>query len=113
MTSPDRTALLTALIRCERPLDELREALSALPPDATPVVMLTREDIAALLRRFQAGKLSAEAVALWAAMVECREDIEFDPRHEPAIADALYDLANPEEPLDEMADDVLALLGQR
>ncbi|MCH8684508.1 hypothetical protein [Pedomonas mirosovicensis] len=109
----DRRALVTSLIRLDAPLGNLRDALAALPMDATPVATLTRADIAAIVQRFQAGEITAGDVELWATLVECREDIAFEARFEPAIADALYDLANPEGPLEDLADDVLALLGQR
>ena len=109
----DRQTLVTSLIRLDAPLGNLRDALAALPMDATPVATLTRADIAAVVRRFQAGNISGGDVELWATLVECREDITFEPRFEPAIADALTDLANPEGPLEDVAEDVLSLLGQR
>ncbi|MGK2285047.1 hypothetical protein [Pedomonas sp. V897] len=113
MAAPqDRTALLAALIRCDTPLAPIRDALAALPLEATPAATLTRADIAAVLDRYEQGALTAGEVALWASLVECREDIQFEPRHEPVIADALYDLANQEAlPLPDILEDVRFLLG--
>lgn len=108
----DRSALLAALIRHEQPLDRVVMALADLPPDTTPAATLTRMDISAILDRYVLGELSAADVSRWAALVECREDIEFEPRHEEVIADALYDLSNPDIlPLADILDDVRFLLG--
>jgi len=80
--------------------------------DGPPVATLTRKDIAAIVRRHMAGLLAATEVAQWANLVECREDIEFEQRHEAAIADALFDLANPDiqGQLVDIGADVLALV---
>ena len=108
----DRAALLAALIRYETPLDEVVMGLAALPMDAAPAATLTRLDISAVLDRFVLGELTAADVARWAALVECREDIQFEPRHEEVIADALYDLSNQDVlPLPDILDDVRFLLG--
>lgn len=108
----DRSALLAALIRHENPLDKVVMGLAELPMDATPAATLTRLDISAILDRYVLGELTALDVARWAALVECREDIQFEPRHEEVIADALYDLANQDIlPLSEILDDVRFLLG--
>jgi len=108
----DRSALLAALIRHENPLDKVVMGLAELPMDATPAATLTRLDISAILDRYVLGELTAADVARWAALVECREDIQFEPRHEEVIADALYDLANQDIlPLSEILEDVRFLLG--
>ncbi|HEY4545287.1 MAG TPA: hypothetical protein VIG90_02510, partial [Pedomonas sp.] len=91
---------------------EVVRGLAELPMDATPAATLTRLDISAILDRYVLGELTAADVARWAALVECREDIQFEPRHEEVIADALYDLANQDIlPLSEILEDVRFLLG--
>ena len=108
----DRASLLTALIRYETTLDEVVMKLAALPTDPTPAATLTRLDISAILDRYVLGEFTAADVARWAALVECREDIQFEPRHEEVVADALYDLANQDIlPLSEIIEDVRFLLG--
>lgn len=108
----DRSALLAALIRHESPLDKVVMGLAELPTDPTPAATLTRADISAILDRYVLGELTATDVARWAALVECREDIQFEPRHEEVVADALYDLANQDIlPLPDILDDVRFLLG--
>ena len=49
-----------------------------------------------LRERAIAAELSAEQVKDWANAIEGRDDIEFDPQDEKAVADAIFLLANPE-----------------
>jgi hypothetical protein len=67
----------------------------------TPAVVLTAENVLAVLRRFQAGALTAAEVEDWADLIECREDIDYLPDDE--VLEAIYLLANPvlNGPLDE------------
>ena len=108
----NRRAILESLLRFDQPLPELEAALASLDEDSAPAATLTRSHIALVVRRFEVGLLEAEAVARWADLIECREDIEFEARHEPAVADALFDLANPDlqGPLAEISADVLAVV---
>ena len=105
----DRAAALAALIAFDRPLGALQSVLEALPLETAPAPVATvrRKDIESVLRRFLARELTEADVEIWAELVECRDDLEFEPRHEEAVADALYDLANPESRFDEIANDVL------
>lgn len=47
-----------------------------------------------VLRRWQSGVLTDEEVEEWANLVEVRDDLDHDPA-DPAVADAIFDLANP------------------
>ena len=107
----DRPALLAALIAFDRPLAEIAAGLDVLDPLARPVATVRREDVVAVLRRYLAGQLDSGSVSAWAALVECREDLEFEPRHAEAVSDALTDLAYPEGELSDVAEDLLAYLG--
>ncbi|TFI59104.1 hypothetical protein E2493_06150 [Sphingomonas parva] len=108
----DRAAAISALIAFDRPLGELRAVLDGLSGEsAGAVAVVRRDDIAAVLRRFLAGKIAAGEVEAWACLVECRDDLEFEPRHEEDVADALYDLSDPEGGLDRLAPELLARLG--
>jgi hypothetical protein len=105
-------AVLSSLVRFDRPLAELEQALADLEPQGKPGATLTRKDITGVVRRHLAGLIGAQEVARWASLVESREDIEFEPRQEPAVADAIFDLANPDlqGALAAIAPDVLASL---
>jgi hypothetical protein len=108
----DRVAALAALIAFDRPLGALQSTLDALPLEnaPAPLAVVRRKDIESVIRRFLARALSEADVEIWAELVECRDDVEFEPRHEEAVADALYDLANPESRFEDVANDVLARL---
>jgi len=105
-------AVLLSLLRFDQPLADIEAAVGDLDGEATSVAILTRNDICLVIRRHLAGLLGADEVARWATLIECRDDIEFEPRHEPAVADALFDLANPDlqGPLSDIGSDVLAML---
>lgn len=106
----DRRFILASLIRFDRPIAELEALIGGLDWDDGPAVPLRRKDIADVIRRFVAGQTDAESVARWANLIESHEDIAFEPRHEPAVADAIFDLANPDlqGPLAEIAPTILA-----
>ena len=110
----DRAATIAALIAFDRPLPALAAIVDALPAGgavgAASLAILRRDDIAAIVRRHLAGEIAGDALAAWAEMVECREEIDFEPRHEEVVADALYDLADPDAPLAERVSDILARL---
>jgi hypothetical protein len=107
-----RLAVLSSLIQFDAPLADLRSAPAALDWDSDPVAVLTRRNIVSVLQRFATGEIDADAVEAWANLVECREDIQFEPQHERAVADAIHDLANPilQGRLQAIAADVLARL---
>jgi hypothetical protein len=108
----DRRVILSSLLHFDRSLDELEAAVADLDDDGEPVAILTRKDIATVARRYLAGLLEAGEVERWANLIEGRADIEFEPRHEPAVADAIFDLANPDlqGELADISADVLALV---
>jgi hypothetical protein len=108
----DQRAILASLIRFDQPLAELEAALDSFDGDGDPVVTLTRKDIAAIIHRYLGGLLHAAEVERWANLIECREDIAFEPRHEPVVADAIFDLANPDlqRSLADISTDILSLV---
>jgi hypothetical protein len=102
----DRHQIIHSLVRFDLPLEALRALLSGLEwdwPDA-PLAVVRRENILSVLRRWQAGELTKEDVEEWASLVEVRDDLDHNTA-DPAVADTLFDLANPllEGTLDELA----------
>jgi hypothetical protein len=92
----NRQAVLSSLIQFSESVTRLKVALESFPWDAdNPIITLTRRDVVAVLERFVAGEFDANALEEWANLVECREDIEFEPDHAPVISDAIFQLANP------------------
>jgi hypothetical protein len=111
----DRRLILASLLAFDRPLPDLIEALDALDAlewSDEPAEVLRRKHIAAVVRRFASAALTAQDVERWANLVESREDLGFEPRHEEAIADALFDLGNPDlqGELHDIVDDLLDAL---
>lgn len=108
-----RVSLLSDLITFGKPIDVLTAIVGDLGWSETPVVVLTTDHILSVLRRFQAGELTAVDVEAWADLTESREDIDYQPERHEEIREAIYVLANPvlNGPLDEtLADQVIASL---
>jgi hypothetical protein len=92
-----RDEAVRSLVRFDKPLTDLREAVAAFPFDwdGPPLAILRRQDLLAVLNRWQRAELSAEEVADWTNLVEVRDDLDPDPA-DLAVSLALFDLANPE-----------------
>lgn len=87
----DETA--AALTEFARPIDQLEQAVAALPWDqAEPakVVLLARH-VRTAIDRYELGKLTADAIERWANLLEAREDIAMDH----SLRSVIFDLANP------------------
>lgn len=91
-----RKEAIRSLVALDRPLDELRERVASFPFDwdGPPLGTLRREHLLAVLARWQSGELTPEEVEDWANLVEVRDDLDHDPT-DPAVAGAVFDLANP------------------
>ncbi|AZO54214.1 MULTISPECIES: hypothetical protein [unclassified Mesorhizobium] len=90
-----RVSVLTDLVTFGRPIDVLAAIVSDLGWSETPVVVLTADHVLSVLRRFQARELTASDVEAWADLIECREDIDYQPERDEEILEAIYVLANP------------------
>lgn len=91
-----RQSTRSSLIRLEAPIADLKAEIALLSWDADPVITLTRRDIAKLLERFTSGEIGTAEVEEWANLVECREDIRYEPGHENVVLETVHDLVNPE-----------------
>ena len=91
----NRVSVLSDLITCGKPIDVLAANVSDLGWSETPVVVLTTDHILSVLRRFQEGELIAADVEAWADLIECREDIDYQPERDEDIVEAIFVLANP------------------
>lgn len=109
----NRVSVLSDLITFGKPIEVLVAIVGDVGWSETPVVVLTTDHILSVLRRFQAGNLTAADVEVWADLIECREDIDYQPERYEEILEAIYVLANPvlNGPLDEaLTDQVIASL---
>ena len=91
----NRVSVLSDLITFGKPIDVLVAIVGDVGWSETPVVVLTTDHILSVLRRFQAGELAAADVEAWADLIECREDIDYQPERDEEILEAIYVLANP------------------
>jgi hypothetical protein len=95
-TEVDRRALLAALVRYELPVEPVLNQLASVPWDSTEeLAQIGAPEIVAILDRLIKGELSAEQVRDWADLVEVRDDVGLDPRHENALREIIFRLANP------------------
>jgi hypothetical protein len=91
-----RRDCLRALIDYRLPVEVTLQELAAFGWDSPEtVVILEREDVLMLLRRYLAGELSSEQVTDWADLVECREDIGFPESQAEVLSRIIFRLANP------------------
>ncbi|TPM34769.1 hypothetical protein [Mesorhizobium sp. B2-3-5] len=91
----NRASVLGDLVTFAKPIDRLAEMVGVLGWSDTPVVMLAADQIVSVLQRARAGALTAADVEAWADLIECREDIDYQPEHYEQILQAIYMLANP------------------
>ncbi|MCP4745553.1 MAG: hypothetical protein GY874_05335 [Desulfobacteraceae bacterium] len=93
----NRIKILNNLLEFSKPLDELKNNVSNLVWDYEgPTVIATRLHIKAVLTRFLKGELTKREVEDWANLIECREDLDFDPDCSDELSEIIYQLANPE-----------------
>jgi hypothetical protein len=91
----DRAAVLRALIAYRLPVGAIIEKLASFGWDAIgPVAFISSGDIDRILTRYLTQELTANQVTDWADLVECREDIGYQPGQEH-LADIVFELANP------------------
>jgi hypothetical protein len=96
MMNDIRHKILKSLLTFDRPLGELRQKLSKLEWDSeNSLIRLSADHVRLVLARFLKGELSAAAVEEWANLIECREDIGFEPEFEAVLKDLIFELANP------------------
>jgi hypothetical protein len=93
----ERSELVARLVR-SGPLSQADLArLSSFGWDSDEeLVVLTRSDANAILKRHLRGELSADALVEWANQIECREDIGFEAGAQKVLADLIFELANPD-----------------
>lgn len=95
-TKQQRVELLGDLLEARTPLAPIAAALTSFDWDSPPLVVLRREHVISVLRRFLSGEMQASVVREWADLVEVRDDIELEQAHSGPLRDALFTLATPE-----------------
>lgn len=93
----DRRKILLRLIALRLPIDRLKDELSHLPWDSIQEerAELTVQDVLAALRRFMNQEFGSKDLEEWAALIECREDIDYEKGQEDDLKELMFVLANP------------------
>ncbi|MBP8247798.1 MAG: hypothetical protein KAX56_13090 [Phenylobacterium sp.] len=88
-----REEAVQALVRCDRPLSVLRDSVAAFPFDwdGPPLATLLPKHLLSVLARWQRNEIGSSEVEGWANLIEVRDDLDRDA----AVAEAIFDLANP------------------
>jgi hypothetical protein len=90
----DRIAILRDLIECKGDMNELKRELSFYPWDSNDeLVVLNKKMLSKMLRAYLEGSIDKATLVQWAEMIECREDIGFQPEH---LLDHIAQIANPD-----------------
>jgi hypothetical protein len=91
-----RTESLRALIEYDLPIEPtLRELAEHGWDSKHELVVLERTAVLRILQRYLDGELSADEVADWADLVECREDIGTPEGRGDVVSQVIFRLANP------------------
>lgn len=91
-----REELLKSLAEYVLPIDPILAELSEYGWDAErPFFTVKWEHLLSVLSRYLHGELNADQVTDWADLVECREDIDYEPGFEEDLRNAVFELANP------------------
>ena len=62
---------------------------------AEELVVLTRNHVISILKRYLSSELSSEDIESWANIIESREDIGYEENFEELLNDKVFELANP------------------
>lgn len=93
--SGSRLAALQMLIAADHPIEELAARLPDGGIDVEPILTLYIRDLKALIHRYLDDGLSSAYLEEWANLVECRDDLTYDPEAEEVVKQAVIELANP------------------
>lgn len=92
----NRVDLLELLLQFAQPLSEIVSPLNTFGWDSdSALVILDRQQVASVLRRYLSGELSPSDVENWANAIEGREDVGYESGFEEVIDKVIYELANP------------------
>jgi hypothetical protein len=97
-----RTEALRDLINLRVPVEQAEAALADFGWDSDDDLdTLTRADAIEILRRYQAGELTATDCQRWAEALEGRDDLGFEDGWEDTLKELLFEIATPDlaEPL--------------
>lgn len=90
----NRKEILTDIVLINGDLSLLEKELSSYPWDIEePLILLKKNDFATLFKKCLVGKITFKNIVKWANLIECREDIAFEP---DILQEYIFEIANPE-----------------
>ena len=90
----NRLEILSDLIPLKQNPIELQNELSNYPWDSEkPLIIMTKNDFENVIQKAINDRVSFAELEDWANVIECRDDIGFDPED---IQEYIFDLASPE-----------------
>jgi hypothetical protein len=93
----ERTALVLALLRAEKPVQDILSQLDKYQWDShEDLAILTRRHLVDLLRRFLAGDFTSTDIEAWANGAEGRDDIGYEIPFQEVLKRCIFELATPE-----------------
>ena len=91
-----RVELLNSLLNFDKPLSEILQPLNSFSWDSEKaLIILKKQHIVDILRRYLNSQLSSLDVENWANVIEGREDIEYESDFEQMLDEVIFELANP------------------
>jgi hypothetical protein len=75
-------------------LGELQEELSRY--DLNDPIIISRQTLLVALRRFLAADVRKDDLVDWANQIELHDEVQYEPRFNDVISDALFSISSPE-----------------
>ena len=93
----DRTTLVIELIQNPHTVNDTTDELATYGWYCDGyLAIVSKQDVLAVLKRFEAGELAATEVQVWANSIGGRPDIGFEFGADGVVEESLYWLANPD-----------------
>lgn len=92
----DREEVLNHLIHFNLPLNDIQYQLMKYEWDSEPLVILKKDDLKLILKKYVEGLISNNALEEWANIIESREDVGYTPSESRLIKEIIFILANPD-----------------
>lgn len=88
--------ILKNLVLFDNSIKAIQESLQTIDWDKSSYVTLTMENVKDTINKFISNQISEDDFIEWANLIECREDILFEPFYKHEIEEFIFHVANPE-----------------
>ncbi len=88
-----RKQILLEIFNLESDLNQLQDKILEYPWDSEmPLLVVSKDDLAKIMQKFISSDTLFLEVENWANLLECREDIQYQPEE---LKEYIFELANP------------------